>query len=384
MDDSPVPRDRSKNHPSRNPRACAMTRPGATTRSTGASARDTMVTGMGFCLPGENRPVFTAADVWDVASHGRTCLKHDGVYYGAVNLSPTMFNDRLPESPSYSPATTPTPTGSDWCPSWRPGRRPTGHPGRRPERGGPPRRPRRSRHQRRSLPRRSASSPARRRHRLDGAGDCSSPPHQALTPAGRRGRPGGAAPHHRPLLHGVLRLRVRRRADRQRPPLIADRRDRDRRRDRRRRLRPSVIQQRPAGCCGRPARHEAMGAAGMPDLLASFDRLMRPYDRRADCINHGEGSATVILESREHAQRRGAHLYGQVLATAMTRDGLDNPLATDAAAPSSSGPSAPASATGGASSRSRTSTAPATAARPSPPWRPTPSGSCTDRTAPSC
>ncbi|MDW6064949.1 hypothetical protein SAZ11_52555 [Streptomyces sp. FXJ1.4098] len=56
---------------------------------------------------------------------------------------------------------------------------------------------------------------------------------------------------------------------------------------------------------------------------------MRPYDRRAECINYGEGAATVIVESRERAHRRGAHIYGQVLATALTRDGLANPLGAD-------------------------------------------------------
>jgi 3-oxoacyl-[acyl-carrier-protein] synthase II len=75
--------------------------------------------------------------------------------------------------------------------------------------------------------------------------------------------------------------------------------------------------------------YDEIRSDGMPELLPSFDSLMRPYDRRADCINHGEGSVTVILESREHAFGRGAQAYGQILATAMTRDGLANPLACD-------------------------------------------------------
>jgi 3-oxoacyl-[acyl-carrier-protein] synthase II len=56
---------------------------------------------------------------------------------------------------------------------------------------------------------------------------------------------------------------------------------------------------------------------------------MRPYDRRADRVNYGEGSVTLILESRAHAERRGMRGYGQVLAQAMTRDGLAHPLASD-------------------------------------------------------
>ena len=57
--------------------------------------------------------------------------------------------------------------------------------------------------------------------------------------------------------------------------------------------------------------YEAMRSDDMPALLPSFDSLMRPYDRRADCINHGEGSVTIIMESRDHASRRGAHQYGR-------------------------------------------------------------------------
>jgi 3-oxoacyl-[acyl-carrier-protein] synthase II len=66
----------------------------------------------------------------------------------------------------------------------------------------------------------------------------------------------------------------------------------------------------------------------VPGELPSFDRPMRPYDRRADCVNFGEGSATLILESREHAERRGGRSRGQVLSQAMARDGLAHPLAS--------------------------------------------------------
>ena len=67
----------------------------------------------------------------------------------------------------------------------------------------------------------------------------------------------------------------------------------------------------------------------VPAELPSFDRPMRPYDRRADCVNFGEGSATLILESREHAARRGGRLHGRILSQAMARDGLAHPLASD-------------------------------------------------------
>lgn len=63
--------------------------------------------------------------------------------------------------------------------------------------------------------------------------------------------------------------------------------------------------------------------------LPSFDRLMRPYDQRAGAVNFGEGAATLILESREHAARRGGVSYGRMLSHAMARDGLAHPLASD-------------------------------------------------------
>ncbi|MFC8277848.1 beta-ketoacyl synthase N-terminal-like domain-containing protein [Streptomyces sp. NPDC057271] len=80
---------------------------------------------------------------------------------------------------------------------------------------------------------------------------------------------------------------------------------------------------------GAQQEYDAMRSQDMPSLLPSFDALMRPYDKRADCINHGEGSATIIIESREHAFGRDARPYGQILSQATTRDGLANPLASD-------------------------------------------------------
>lgn len=61
--------------------------------------RDVMVTGMGFCLPGEDAPVFTAKDLWEIASHGRSCLRSDGIYHSKVKLSPTEFAEVVPDVP---------------------------------------------------------------------------------------------------------------------------------------------------------------------------------------------------------------------------------------------------------------------------------------------
>src|SRR2546421_7968190 len=62
-------------------------------------SRDVLVTGMGFCLPGDQRPVFTAEDVWQIAAYGRSCLSRDGIYHGSVNLSDADFRERLPDFP---------------------------------------------------------------------------------------------------------------------------------------------------------------------------------------------------------------------------------------------------------------------------------------------
>lgn len=70
------------------------------------------------------------------------------------------------------------------------------------------------------------------------------------------------------------------------------------------------------GCRLHPTAMVARGAAQLSHRGDDFASASRPFDRDRDGLVNGEGAGAVILESREHATRRGAAIIGRILATA--------------------------------------------------------------------
>ncbi|HUN35461.1 MAG TPA: beta-ketoacyl synthase N-terminal-like domain-containing protein [Trebonia sp.] len=287
-------------------------------------ARDVMITGMGFCLPGVDQPVCTAADLWKVASEGRFCLTNDGIYHGSVKIRKEEFRQRVPGIPgTFSKHF----TKAQWFGLL-------------------------------SLAEASADAGLNIM-----AGDLT----DAAVLAGRGGIDANIDGYLRALHADAETITAREALDvhvgseQSASPsdvaLVQSALARS--------TGPSFTVS--AGCASSAVQLNSaflMIGSGLSDIavvtgtdvfnaelarkaqqllriaqrgmagtaspeLPSFDRPMRPYDRRGGCVNFGEGSATLILESREHAVRRGADCYGRMLSGAMARDGLAHPLASD-------------------------------------------------------
>ncbi|PSO51281.1 MAG: beta-ketoacyl-[acyl-carrier-protein] synthase II [Cyanobacteria bacterium SW_9_44_58] len=79
-------------------------------------------------------------------------------------------------------------------------------------------------------------------------------------------------------------------------------------------------------CGGTEAAVTPLGVAGFASAKALSTRnddpehACRPFDRDRDGFVIGEGSGILILESLEHAQARGAKIYGEIAGYGMTCD----------------------------------------------------------------
>jgi 3-oxoacyl-[acyl-carrier-protein] synthase II len=302
------------------------------TSGRGPRARDVVVTGMGFCLPGNGHPVRTARDIWDVASRGESCLTKNGIYHGSVSLSDDDFARRLPDVPGVfsqyftvahrfgllSLAEAAEDAALDY------GAGDLTEAGILAGRGSVDDNVDRYLAVLRADPETVTALEAMELYVGTELGG--SPSDVALVQAALTRSAGpcftvscGCASSAVQLENAAMMIAA------EAADIVVvtgvDVMNADVVRNAQQLLR---VAQRLV---------EVDPATGVAKALPSFDQPMRPYDQRDGGVNFGEGSATLILESREHANRRGARPYGRILAAATGRDGLPHPLSGDPAGP---------------------------------------------------
>lgn len=67
----------------------------------------------------------------------------------------------------------------------------------------------------------------------------------------------------------------------------------------------------------------------MEDAALAMTEQMRPYDRNTPGSNMGNGSITLVVESRDHAERRGATPYARMLSQRTRRSPQHSAFAID-------------------------------------------------------
>lgn len=73
--------------------------------------------------------------------------------------------------------------------------------------------------------------------------------------------------------------------------------------------------------CGGTDHISDISVNGFYTLSTLSNGICKPFDMNRDGINIGEGSAFFVFEEYEHAMRRGARIYGEVVGYGLANDG---------------------------------------------------------------